>query len=1209
MSTERTLALRHVARTPLVQAMGVLWLIAAAKLFERLPEGVLHIKWPIGVGLAAGTALLLLATQRWLQLAAVPALLGLLCTLAFSHQLQVDTLVGFGTVAAAYALLLWQLTSSALAHPASGPLARRLRVAGGHGARGGRALLEAAAHWSGFAIAIAVLLLAPVAFLVRAWLAPAEPAPWPMLLLAGAFFLLTGWRYGLRAHAYAFLVCVLLGVWLACALVAAGTSPQALIAGPGIALWTVGLSAVLSSIALAIDRAGTSQTVARVRSVYRAPLRAFALGLAVMAIGQQLAAGGDAPSAVVVLLAGGAILYADHARPGFLWSFAGGLVAWISLHSIGVELLASGEPALNAAGRTHETLVLAALALAMASAARALRRHDRLGPRYAAPLHLNAAIAFATAATVAGPALVGPALGDPALTVALALLVAGAVPLLAPLSRAAAWRGIAVPVLLSALVASALAGLELDLAGAAHAAIAWGFALWLGGNLLVGRWNRRVPAWSIGEAPWPWLGLLSVMAGAAVLASDPNSLWLGFAAASAYLYLLVRNSASPVFPWLAGGALTATGLALCGWWTAPLEAGRWQPITAGAMLASVASLNLVLAAIPAWRRCGPWLSERLGLQRRDLDRPLPVFAGLGLFVTLGALTALAGAWLVGMTAPFEADASGLAVPGLGLALAASFAHANAAAPHRAFAHGLLLSLLTVVVATQMLIGDPRHVPAAIALCAMALLALQRVRLRSPSPGGFARPIDAALTSWLAALPVLAAALALAYPPLAIGDRLAVLALVLVNAAAIGWWQQNRSWLAAAVGLLLALEHALWLIWLPAYELDRSLPWTALASAVNVALAIWLVGRLGRAVDSDAIADDPSRHGALHTLRDVLSKALPAIVGLAVLELAAHGLWVAATIAAGVEPRWLSGGDSIASLSAWAVLAAVSVRTAYRRQEGRWIYAAALLAGAGALYLRVVTFGLAAPGILDTAALVGAAYVLFALQRVIVSTPVVAVPVMHVCMVLPLLALATLPAQLGSAHAGGALMAIAVLYLLIRARTRNPLPLYLGVLALNASAYLWVPLWADDLGMFQLYVLPAAVSVLVVLHLHRRELRPSVLNGARLAALVTLYCGAAVDVFVHPGLAMFALALGLSGASVVIGIALRIRAFLYAGVAFLVLNVGFQLVQLYPEQRLGRAILLIVLGITITGAMIGFNIKREAILQRIRIMRADLDSWE
>ena len=49
MSTERVLALRHVARTPLTQAMGVLWLIASAQLLARLPEGALHIKWPVGV--------------------------------------------------------------------------------------------------------------------------------------------------------------------------------------------------------------------------------------------------------------------------------------------------------------------------------------------------------------------------------------------------------------------------------------------------------------------------------------------------------------------------------------------------------------------------------------------------------------------------------------------------------------------------------------------------------------------------------------------------------------------------------------------------------------------------------------------------------------------------------------------------------------------------------------------------------------------------------------------------------------------------------------------------------------------------------------------------------------------------------------------------------------------------------------------------------
>jgi hypothetical protein len=136
-----------------------------------------------------------------------------------------------------------------------------------------------------------------------------------------------------------------------------------------------------------------------------------------------------------------------------------------------------------------------------------------------------------------------------------------------------------------------------------------------------------------------------------------------------------------------------------------------------------------------------------------------------------------------------------------------------------------------------------------------------------------------------------------------------------------------------------------------------------------------------------------------------------------------------------------------------------------------------------------------------------------------------------------------------------------------------------------------------------------VSVLALLHLHRRELRPSVLNGGRLAALSVLYAGAGLDVFLRPELWVFVLALGLALAGVILGIALRIRAFLYAGVAFLVLNVSGQLLRFYPEQGISRALILLGLGATITGSMVLFNLKREAILQRIRIMRADLAEWE
>lgn len=113
---------------------------------------------------------------------------------------------------------------------------------------------------------------------------------------------------------------------------------------------------------------------------------------------------------------------------------------------------------------------------------------------------------------------------------------------------------------------------------------------------------------------------------------------------------------------------------------------------------------------------------------------------------------------------------------------------------------------------------------------------------------------------------------------------------------------------------------------------------------------------------------------------------------------------------------------------------------------------------------------------------------------------------------------------------------------------------------------------------------------------------------RLAATSLLYVSATVDVFLRADLAIFAIALALSLAGIIIGLALRTRAFLYSGVIFLVVNILGQLLVLFPEQRLGKAIVLLALGATITGGMIWFSAQREAIRQRIRIFRADLETW-
>ena len=288
-----------------------------------------------------------------------------------------------------------------------------------------------------------------------------------------------------------------------------------------------------------------------------------------------------------------------------------------------------------------------------------------------------------------------------------------------------------------------------------------------------------------------------------------------------------------------------------------------------------------------------------------------------------------------------------------------------------------------------------------------------------------------------------------------------------------------------------------------------------------------------------------------------------------------------------------------------VLAGVTaVRARQRPDEPNWIYATALLLGLLAGYGRLLALGLTPFTVTDTTALMAAGYAAFLLHQFTGLSPLY-----RLALWLPLLALATAPWQLASPWTGGTLLAAAVLYLALAGALRNPLPLYLGVLALNGAIYLWAPLWAGRYGLWQFYLIPAAASVLVVLHLHRRELRPKVLNGARLAALSTLYAGAGLDVFLRPELWIFVLALGLALLGMVGGVALRIRAFLYAGVAFLVLNVLGQLLRFYPDQSLSRALILLGLGATITAGMVAFNLKREAILQRVRLIRADLAAWE
>lgn len=795
--------------------------------------------------------------------------------------------------------------------------------------------------------------------------------------------------------------------------------------------------------------------------------------------------------------------------------------------------------------------------------------------------------------------------GDSRLPGLLALLCAVLFPVARPWPNASAWRGFGLALLLSGLVWNLAVRADFDLRNGAWIVGAWGYALWFGGNLLLPRWNARQPGWAVAPEFWPLLGLICVLSGWTVgWMTGAFPLAAALAGLTPYLFLLLRNSAWPGLAWLAVATLTASGL-LAGvaleWWS-PLPGGRGAGAVVGGCIAALVWLNLLFLLIPLWQRHGRILARWLGWRRNDVAEPLFWLPFAALVLVLACL-----GWLVfGLfwSAPM-AESVSWGLVGVALLLATTAGHAFRLRPELPQAHVLLLALQVAAGAIwSSLKLPPVWLPLAVAMWDGALLLVWRY-------GPYRLAVwRSALEFWLALLPAASVALLFVIPgfnwPIATATVFALAAVTLAQ----GWWQGQS--VRLRLGLLLALlgGYAIWLadtiLFMPIsllalapwYALQTVLLWLALG-VVQPRLNAWLNGLAARV--------DEERIGRVYELEQALRGSIPGLLVLGLLWLGLHAYAVLA-YRAGWGPMPWHFGVAVDPLAAGATLLLLAGRVgiaAWRRpDQPNRVYATAVLLGLLAAYARLVMLGLTPFGVGDTAALMAAAYAVFLLHQFTGSRPLY-----PLALLLPLLALATVPWQLASSWTGGTLLAAAILYLSLAGGLRNPLPLYLGVLALNGAVYLWAPLWADRYGLWQLYIVPAAVSVLALLHLHRRELRPKVLSGARLAALSALYAGAGLDVFLRPELWIFVLALALALTGVILGIALRVRIFLYAGVAFLVLNVVGQLARFYPEQSLSRALILIGLGAVITVGMVVFNLKREAIMQRIRIVRADLAGWE
>lgn len=138
-----------------------------------------------------------------------------------------------------------------------------------------------------------------------------------------------------------------------------------------------------------------------------------------------------------------------------------------------------------------------------------------------------------------------------------------------------------------------------------------------------------------------------------------------------------------------------------------------------------------------------------------------------------------------------------------------------------------------------------------------------------------------------------------------------------------------------------------------------------------------------------------------------------------------------------------------------------------------------------------------------------------------------------------------------------LLSVGAIYLVLSLLRRSLLFGVLAVLAANGS--LWYLLHTTEgLAIFrhpQLWLIPPALCVLVAAHLNRTRLTAEQISGIRYLAAIVIYASSTADVFlVGVGEAPW-LPLVLAGLSVLgifAGILFRVRAFLYLGLAFLLI---------------------------------------------------------
>jgi hypothetical protein len=193
---------------------------------------------------------------------------------------------------------------------------------------------------------------------------------------------------------------------------------------------------------------------------------------------------------------------------------------------------------------------------------------------------------------------------------------------------------------------------------------------------------------------------------------------------------------------------------------------------------------------------------------------------------------------------------------------------------------------------------------------------------------------------------------------------------------------------------------------------------------------------------------------------------------------------------------------------------------------------------------------------------------------------------------------------------GLLLLVGLFYCFLSVMQRSFLIGLLAAAALNGG--LWHFFQGEGYSFYrhpQLWLIPAALSVLAAAQVNRDRLTQDQMTGIRYASLMTIYVSSTAELFINgvansPWLSVILAALSVSG--VIAGMILRVRAFLFLGTGFLLLAV---LTMIYTASvSMGRWLWLvtgIAMGFFIVYAFAMFERKRTQILN----MKDQLKQWK